>query len=51
VIRYQFQVNGQNYEGKVRTLNPAGGHLQSGHMVWVLYLPDTPQRNSMYPHP
>jgi hypothetical protein len=51
VIRYQFQVNGQDYEGKVRTLNPVGARLQTGKMVWILYLPDAPQWNSIYPHP
>jgi hypothetical protein len=51
VIRYQFQVNGQKHEGNVRTLNPVGARLQTGKMVWVLYLPNAPQRNSLYPHP
>jgi hypothetical protein len=51
VIRYRFQVNGQDYEGKVRTLNPAGGRFQTGEMAWILYLPEAPQWNSIYPHP
>jgi hypothetical protein len=51
VIRYQFQVNGRDYEGNVRTLNPVGASLQTGKMVWILYLPNAPQWNSMYPHP
>jgi hypothetical protein len=51
VVRYQFQVNGQDYEGRVRTLNPVGARLQTGKMVWVLYLPNAPQWNSIYPHP
>jgi hypothetical protein len=51
VIRYRFQVNGQNYEGNVRTLNPVGARLQTGRMVWILYLPNAPQWNSIYPHP
>jgi len=50
-IRYQFQVSGQNYEGNLRTLNPVGAHLQTGKMVWILYLPNAPQWNSIYPHP
>ena len=51
VIRYQFRVNGQNYEGDVRTLNPVGASFQTGKMVWILYLPDAPQWNAIYPHP
>jgi hypothetical protein len=51
VIRYQFQVNGQNYEGKVSTLNPLGEQYQAGNAVWILYLPTAPQWNSIYPHP
>ena len=51
VIRYQFQVNGQDYEGNVRTLNPIGASLQAGKTVCILYLPNAPQWNSIYPHP
>jgi hypothetical protein len=51
VIRYQFQVNGQNYKGKVSTLNPVGKGLQAGETVCILYSPTDPQWNSIYPHP
>ncbi len=51
VIRYQFQANGQNIEGKVTTFNPLGQHLQAGKAVSVLYLPADPQWSSIYPHP
>lgn len=51
VIRYQFEVNGQNYEGKVTTLTPVGEKLQAGKAVSILYLPTAPQWNSIYPHP
>lgn len=50
-IRYQFQVNGQEQEGSVTTLNPVRQDLQAGKAVYVLYLPDTPRWNSIYPHP
>jgi Protein of unknown function (DUF3592) len=50
-IRYQFQMNGQTYEGKVSTLNPVGETLQAGKTVWILYLPTAPEWNSIYPHP
>ena len=51
VIQYQFQVNGQNYEGKVSTFNPVGGRLQAGETVCILYSPTAPQWNTIYPHP
>jgi hypothetical protein len=51
VIRYQFQANGQSYEGKVTTLNQPGQQLQTGKAVYVLYLPTAPKWNSIYPHP
>ncbi len=51
IIRYQFQVNGQEHEGKATTLNPPGGQLQVGNAACILYLPAAPQWNSIYPHP
>jgi len=51
VIRYQFQADGQDYEGKVSVLNQPGEQYQAGKTVWVLYLPDAPKWNSIYPHP
>jgi hypothetical protein len=51
VIRYQFQVNGQDYEGNITTLNSVGENLRTGKPVCILYLPTAPQWNSIYPHP
>lgn len=51
MIRYQFQVNGQDYEGNVSTLNPVGQDIQTGKTVCVLYLNEDPRWNSIYPHP
>lgn len=51
VIRYQFQLDGQAYDGKVSTLNMPGTALQPGRPACVLYLPQAPARNSLYPHP
>lgn len=51
VIRYEFQVNGQTYDGLVRTLNSIGSNLQAGKTVYILYSPNAPQWNSIYPHP
>lgn len=50
-IRYEFQAAGQNYDGKVSTLNEIGPTLQAGSRVYILYLPNEPQWNSIYPHP
>jgi hypothetical protein len=51
VIRYQFQVDGQGNEGQVSTLNPPGEPYQAGKAIWVMYLPEAPKWNSIYPHP
>ena len=50
-ITYQFRVQGQQYQGRVSTLNPPGPDLQPGRAACVLYLPEAPQHNSLYPHP
>jgi hypothetical protein len=51
VIRYQFQADGQDYEGDVSVMNQPGEAYQAGNEVWVMYLPEEPQWNSIYPHP
>jgi hypothetical protein len=51
LIRYQFRRDGQVYAGQVSTLNPPGAALQPGQPAYVLYLPKSPQRNVLYPHP
>lgn len=51
VIRYQFQVNGQSYEGQVSTLKQPRQQFQVGSVVSILYLAEAPQWNSIYPHP
>jgi hypothetical protein len=51
VITYQFQVGGRDYAGKVTTLNSPGPGLQPGKAAYVLYLPETPEQNALYPHP
>ena len=51
VIRYTFHADGQAYEGQVSTLNTPGAHLQPGQRVCVLYLPQFPRLNTLYPRP
>lgn len=50
-IAYQFQVNGREYTGKVSTLNVPGPELQPGRPATILYLPESPEVNALYPHP
>lgn len=51
IIQYAFQANGQDFAGKVTTLNQVGERYQVGEHVCILYLPAGPQWNSIYPHP
>jgi len=50
-IAYAFRVQGREYQGSVSTLNPPGPGVQPGRPVRVLYLPEAPEHNSLYPHP
>jgi hypothetical protein len=50
-ITYAFRVQDQEYQGSVNTLNLPGPELQPGRAACVLYLPEAPQHNSLYPHP
>jgi len=50
-IYYKFTLDGQDYEGSVGTLNTPGYELQPGSPAVVLYLPDAPKNNQLYPHP
>ncbi|MEX2162588.1 MAG: DUF3592 domain-containing protein [Anaerolineales bacterium] len=50
-ISYKFSLDGKDYEGKVTTLNDPGIHLAPGNPAAILYLPDAPQFNGLYPHP
>jgi len=51
VIGYRFNLDGRTYEGQVSTLNEPGSALQVGKRSYVLVLPQSPERNSLYPHP
>jgi len=50
-IHYQFRVDGQTYTGQVRTWQKPGSALQPGQYAYVLYLPQAPQWNVLYPQP
>jgi hypothetical protein len=51
VIRYEFHAAGKHYEGKVSSLKTPGPALLQGQRVCVLYLPQAPARNVIYPRP
>ena len=50
-ITYGFEATGSNHEGRVTTLSQPGWHLQPGNACYVLFLPDHPEKNALYPHP
>lgn len=50
-IVYRFQASGSEFEGQVSTLNMPGDSLRVGNPVAVLYLPENPLQNAIYPHP
>lgn len=49
VIRYSFTLNSRAYAGQVHTLTHPT--LQPRQAVAVLYLPQAPEFNAIYPHP
>ena len=50
-IRYQYRLDGLTYAGQVSTLSAPGPQLAPGQRARVLYLPQSPQRSVLYPHP
>lgn len=50
-ITYRFVSPRGKAEGRVTTLNVPGPQLQPGREVYVLYLPNAPENNTIYPHP
>jgi hypothetical protein len=50
-ITYTFTLDGNEYSGKVTTLNNPSMLLAPGNPAVILYLPDEPKYNSLYPHP
>jgi hypothetical protein len=49
VIQYKFKVFGSDYQGKLSTLSQPDADQEPGKAVYVLYDPDDPQKNSLYP--
>jgi hypothetical protein len=48
-ITYGFEVGGDGYQGKTTTLRPVGFTHHPGQPMYVLYLPDDPTQNTVYP--
>lgn len=48
-IAYRFQVGGSEYAGAATTLRTPDWRQQPGQPVYVLYLPDNPAQNTIYP--
>ncbi len=48
-VRYQFEADGQLYEGKATTWKYAPNLHKSGDRVHVLYLTEDPEQNALYP--
>jgi len=50
-VVYRFELHGHGYQGQVTTLSRPGLDEQPGRPVYVLYQPDDPQQNTIYPNP
>lgn len=48
-ITYGFAVDGEEYEGQTTTLRPVGFTHHVAQPMYVLYLPDDPTQNTVYP--
>ncbi|MBU0702399.1 MAG: phage holin family protein [Chloroflexi bacterium] len=48
-VRYSFEVDDREYEGKTTTLRPVGFTHQPAQPTYVLYLETDPAQNTIYP--
>lgn len=48
-VRYFFESFGKEYEGEYGSLNPVVGELKEGQEVYILYLQDQPEENTLWP--
>lgn len=51
VINYSFLAGGHRYDASSRTYTSPMQKYTIGKKTWVLYLPENPEKNSLYPHP
>jgi hypothetical protein len=50
-ITFLFEVDSRLYQGKVTTLSQPDLGKRPGTEAYVLYLPENPGQNTIYPHP
>jgi hypothetical protein len=50
-LTYRFEVNGRQYDGQVTTLSQPDLNQQPGKPVYVLYMGNNPEQNTLYPSP
>jgi hypothetical protein len=50
-IEYRFEVQGQDHQNTLTTLNQLDLQYPAGKEVCVLYLAEDPQYSTLYPHP
>jgi hypothetical protein len=48
-IVYSFEVDGVSYQGKAQTWDPGARERKPGQPIHVLYLPEDPETNTIYP--
>lgn len=46
---YHFQLNGNLHDGSVVSFDSTLSKRRSGQPLWILYLPDDPTKNTLYP--
>lgn len=51
ITSYEFEVMGQVYHGRVNSINPPIPQYFPGAPATILFLPENPQVNALYPHP
>ena len=49
VMTYQFPVGNELIEGSITSFNSTLGTRGGGQPLWVLYVPDDPTQNTIYP--
>ena len=49
LLKYKFPVRGQMHEGEVRTWDADTAERERGQPLWVLYVEEAPEKNTLYP--
>ncbi len=49
MVEYTFSVDGGLEGGSVSSFDPVMSHVEPGHKLWVVYRPDDPDQNSVWP--